>query len=98
MRTEADEIAKQTDFVAVPPFWTVGQVIDYMREAEDLPERFSDIFVVDPTFHLLGSVDLSRLLRTKRKAPIDTIMDATPTDRWRPPTRRRWRASSSATI
>ena len=56
----------QTDFVAVPPFWTVGQVIDHMREAEDLPDTFSDIYVVDPTYHVVGSVDLSRLLRTKR--------------------------------
>ena len=66
----------QTDFVAVPPFWTVGQVIDHMREAEDLPETFSDIYVVDPTYHVLGGVDLSRLLRTKRQVPIDAIMDA----------------------
>ena len=56
----------QTDFVAVPPFWTVGQVIDHMRETDDLPETFSDIFVVDPAYRVLGSVDLSRLLRTKR--------------------------------
>ena len=48
----------QTDFVAVPPFWTVGQVIDHMREAQDLPDSFSDIFVVDPTYRVLGSVDL----------------------------------------
>ena len=67
----------QTDFVAVPPFWTVGQVIDHMREAEDLPETFSDIYVVDPTYHVLGSVDLSRLLRTKRQVAVDTIMDPT---------------------
>jgi magnesium transporter len=66
----------QTDFVAVPPFWTVGQVIDHMREAEDLPETFSDIYVVDPTYHVLGSVDLSRLLRTKREVAIDAVMDA----------------------
>ncbi len=66
----------QTDFVAVPPFWTVGRVIDHMREAEDLPETFSDIFVVDPTYHVLGSVDLSRLLRTKREISIAGIMDA----------------------
>jgi len=65
----------QTDFVAVPPFWTVGQVIDHMREADDLPETFSDIYVVDPTYHVLGSLDLSRLLRTKRHVPVDTIMD-----------------------
>ena len=61
----------QTDFVAVPPFWTVGQVIDHMRETEDLPDTFSDIFVVDPAYRVLGSVDLSRLLRTKRHVQID---------------------------
>lgn len=65
----------QTDFVAVPPFWTVGQVIDHMREADDLPETFSDIFVIDPAYRVLGSVDLSRLLRTKRQISIETIMD-----------------------
>jgi len=66
----------QTDFVAVPQFWTVGQVIDHMREAEELPETFSDIFVIDPAFRVLGSVDLSRLLRTKRHVSIASIMDA----------------------
>jgi magnesium transporter len=65
----------QAEFVAVPPFWTVGQVIDFAREAEDLPETFSEIFVVDPGFHLLGSVDISRLLRSKRDVNVDTIMD-----------------------
>jgi magnesium transporter len=65
----------QTDFVAVPPFWTVGQVIDHMRETDDLPDTFSDIFVVDPAYRVLGSVDLSRLLRTKRHVQIDSIME-----------------------
>ncbi len=66
----------QTDFVAVPPFWTVGQVIDHMREADDLPETFSDIYVVDPSYHVVGGLDLSRLLRTKREVPVEKIMDA----------------------
>ncbi|MGE0765795.1 MAG: magnesium transporter [Hyphomicrobiaceae bacterium] len=66
----------QTDFVAVPQFWTVGQVIDHMREAEELPDTFSDIFVIDPAYRVLGSVDLSRLLRTKRHINIGSIMDA----------------------
>jgi magnesium transporter len=61
--------------VTVAPFWTVGQVIDFMRETEDLPETFSEIFVVDPGFHLLGSVEISRLLRTKRDVPVEKIMD-----------------------
>lgn len=65
----------QAHFVAVAPYWTVGQVIDYMRETDDLPDSFSEIFVVDPSFRVLGSVELSRLLRTKRHVPIETLMD-----------------------
>ena len=64
----------QTEFVAVPPFWTVGQTIDYMREDEELPESFTQIFVIDPTFKLLGALDLDRVLRTKRSVKIETIM------------------------
>ncbi len=65
----------QADFVAVAPFWTVGNVIDHMRESDDLPENFSEIFVVDPTFRVLGSVALSKLLRTKREIAVSSIMD-----------------------
>jgi magnesium transporter len=67
----------QTEFVAVPPFWTVGQTIDYMRNGEDLPERFSLIFVIDPTFKLLGAVDLDKVLRSKRQVRIEEIMRET---------------------
>ena len=65
----------QSDFVAVAPFWTVGHVIDHMRESEELPDHFSAIFVVDPAYRVLGSVDLSRLLRTKRHVLVESIMD-----------------------
>lgn len=65
----------QSDFVAVAPFWTVGQVIDHMRDSDDLPEIFSEIFVVDPTYRVLGSVALSRLLRSQRHVRIGDIMD-----------------------
>ncbi len=67
----------QTESVAVPPFWTVGQTIDYMREEEELPESFSQIFVIDPTFKLVGALDLDRLLRSKRQVKIETIMHET---------------------
>jgi magnesium transporter len=65
----------QTDFIAVPPFWSVGQTIDYMRETQDLPDRFFEIFVVDPAFHLIGSAALHRLLRSKRPVEIDAIIN-----------------------
>ncbi len=70
----------QTDLIAVPPFWSVGQTLDFMQEADDLPERFYEIFVVDPSYHLLGSVALDRLLRSKRLVSIEdlTITDIHP--------------------
>jgi magnesium transporter len=63
--------------MAVPPFWTVGQTIDYMREADDLPDDFYEVFVVDPSFKLLGTVQLSRLLRAKRPVVLSELQDET---------------------
>jgi magnesium transporter len=65
----------QTDLIAVPPFWSVGQTIDYMREADDLPERFYEIFVVDPAYHLIGCVALNKILRSKRPTQMEAIID-----------------------
>jgi len=67
----------QTEFVAVPPFWTVGQTIDYVREDDDLPETFSEVFVVDPSFKLRGAVALHEILRAKRPEKIESIMHPT---------------------
>lgn len=67
----------QTEYIAVPPFWTVGQAIDYMRDTDDLPESFYELFVVDPTYRLLGTVALDRLLRTKRPVSVSDIMGET---------------------
>lgn len=68
----------QADVIAVPPFWTVGQVIDHMRETENLPDDFAEIYVVDPAHHLLGIIQLDRLLRTKRPVLVRDIMDDDP--------------------
>src|SRR5215470_12229201 len=65
----------QTEFIAVTPTWTVGQTIDYMRETEDLPERFFEIYVVDSEGKFLGAVPLDRLMRTKRPVPMSELME-----------------------
>jgi len=65
----------QDEFIAVPPSWTVGRVIDYLRETAELPERFFELYVVDPAYRLLGAVPLDRLLRAKRPISVSNIMD-----------------------
>jgi magnesium transporter len=65
----------QTDFIAVPPDWTVGQTIDHMREAPDLPDRFYELYVVGEERQLRGVVALDRLLRTRRPVPIADLVD-----------------------
>lgn len=66
----------QTEFIAVPPAWDVGQAIDYMRETVELPEHFYELYVVDDARHFLGAVPLDRLLRSKRPVPISDLMEA----------------------
>ena len=64
----------QTDFVKAPPFWTVGQMIDFLRASDDLPEDFYDIIVVDPAAKPIGKVPLGVLLGTRRPVTLDSLM------------------------
>jgi magnesium transporter len=64
----------QRELVAVPPHWTVGQTIDYLRSEQGLPEEFYEIFVVDPRYQPIGTIALSRLLRSKRPVKVTRIM------------------------
>jgi magnesium transporter len=66
----------QTEFIAVPPGWNVGQAIDYMRETAELPDRFYELYVVDEAGRFLGAVPLDRLSRSKRPVPIADLMEA----------------------
>jgi magnesium transporter len=65
----------QTEFVAVPEFWTIGKTIDHMRNETELPDDFPEIYVINPSFHLTGVVPVSRILRNKRDRKIADIME-----------------------
>jgi len=65
----------QTEFITVPPEWTVGQAIDYMRDTPDLPERFYEIYAVDAANHWQGAVPLDVLLRSRRPVPLAELID-----------------------
>ncbi|MCM2344403.1 MAG: magnesium transporter [Alphaproteobacteria bacterium] len=64
----------QREYVAIPQFWTVGKTIDYLRAAgDDLPDYFYDLFVVTPTYKVVGEIPLSRVIRARRAEKIDTL-------------------------
>lgn len=63
-----------TDFIAIPPFWTVGQTIDYLRGEHDLPDEFYQIYVVDASYTVLGTIPLDKFLRSDREVRIQDIM------------------------
>jgi magnesium transporter len=65
----------QTEFIAVPPDWTVGQAIDYMRDTPDLPDRFYEIYAVDGAQHWQGAISLDALLRARRPVPLADVID-----------------------
>lgn len=70
----------QREVVRVPTFWTIGECIDFLRrnadqEVSSLPERFYNLFVVDPKHRPVGTVALDTLLRTRRPVPLTDIMD-----------------------
>jgi len=66
----------QRDVVAVPTHWSVGQAIDFMREERDLPRDFFDILLVDPAHKPIGSIPLSRVMRTERHVALNALMVA----------------------
>ncbi len=65
----------QREFTAIPSNWSVGQTIDYLRENQDLPEEFLEIFIVDNEFKPIGTVPSSKVLRTARENKMISIMN-----------------------
>lgn len=65
----------QREVVAVPDFWTAGKTIDYLRTAtEELPDKFFDIIVVSPAYHIVGEISLNTLIRSKRAAKLQDLI------------------------
>ena len=74
----------QREVVTIPTFWNVGETIDFLRKSADrddgegeneLPTQFYDLFVVDPSHKPVGTIPLSRILRTRRPVSVTDIME-----------------------
>jgi magnesium transporter len=64
----------QRELIAVPEHWSVGQVIDYLRENQALTTDFWEVFIVDPQHRPIGTCHLSWILRTPRGIAMADVM------------------------
>ena len=64
----------QRDYVAVPRYWSVGQVIDFLRGSVKVPDQFYSIFIVDPRHMPVGTIPLHKLMRSERQVILSDIM------------------------
>ena len=62
------------DFIAVPEHMSVGGLIDYLRENQQLATEFWEVFVVDAYHHPVGSCALSWILRAPRSVALADVM------------------------
>ena len=64
------------EFVAAPEHLTVGDIIDYLRDADhdELPTEFWEVFVVDLAHKPVGTCLLSAILRAPRSKPLTEVM------------------------
>lgn len=71
----------QREYFAAPEFWTVGHAIDHARDnADELPDEFYEVYVIDPAYRLKGEVPLAKLLRTARDVMLSDIMEEVQSD------------------
>lgn len=65
----------QREVVTAPEHWTVGEAIDFLRNAEWLPDQFYHVILVDPRQHPVGYVTLGKLLASRRDVALSTICE-----------------------
>lgn len=70
----------QREVVVCPSHWTVGQSIDHLRaeDADQLPDEFYVIIIIDPARRVLGQVRLAKLLSSDRPVRLSDIMETAP--------------------
>ena len=65
----------QRETVAAPEHWTVGQAIDFLRSAKELPEQFYHVILVDPRMHPKGNVTLGKIMSSRRDVQLQDIVE-----------------------
>ncbi len=65
----------QREVVVAPEHWTVGEAIDFLRQAETLPDQFYHVILTDPRMKPTGYVTLGRVLSARRDIRLRDIAE-----------------------
>ncbi len=65
----------QREVVTAPEHWNVGDAIDFLRHARDLPDQFYHMTLVDPRMHPVGNVTLGKIMSSRRDVPLTAIVE-----------------------
>jgi magnesium transporter len=65
----------QRETVFAPEHWNVGETIDFLRNAEALPEQFYHVILVDPRMKPVGNVTLGKLMSARREVLMATLVE-----------------------
>jgi magnesium transporter len=65
----------QRETVVAPQHWTVGETIDFLRGAEQLPDQFYHVILVDLGMKPVGYATLGRILSAGREVPLRAILE-----------------------
>lgn len=65
----------QREVVVAPEHWTVGDAIDFLREAKMLPDQFYHVILIDPRMKPVGYVTLGRVLSARRDVALKAITE-----------------------
>jgi magnesium transporter len=65
----------QRELVMGPEHWTVGEAIDYLRGATDLPDQFYHLTLVNPRMQPVANVTLGRILSSGREVRLKDIAE-----------------------
>jgi magnesium transporter len=65
----------QTEVVTVPAHWTIKETKNFLAEAENLPDIFYDVYVLNDKQEPVGGVSLHHLFRNSSSLKIEEVMD-----------------------
>jgi magnesium transporter len=65
----------QRETVVAPAHWTVGEAIDFLRQADHLPDQFYHVILVDPRIKPVGYATLGRILSSGREVRLRDIVE-----------------------